>query len=64
MTERERQVLALMAEGRSNRALARDLSVTAKTIETHIASIFAKLDLHPEPDDHRRVLAVRAWMEP
>lgn len=64
LTERERQVLALMAEGRSNRALARDLSVTAKTVETHIASIFAKLDLLPEPDDHRRVLAVRAWMEP
>jgi DNA-binding NarL/FixJ family response regulator len=57
-------VLALMAEGRSNQAIARELHVTEKTIETHIANIFAKLDLFPEPDDHRRVLAVRAWMEP
>jgi len=64
LTVRERQVLSLMAEGRSNRAIARELIVTEKTIETHIASIFAKLDLLPEPDDHRRVLAVRAWMEP
>jgi DNA-binding NarL/FixJ family response regulator len=64
LTGRERQVLALMAEGRSNQAIARELHVTEKTIETHIANIFAKLDLFPEPDDHRRVLAVRAWMEP
>lgn len=64
LTGREREVLARMAEGRSNQAIARDLYVTEKTIETHIASIFAKLDLHPEPDDHRRVLAVRAWLEP
>jgi DNA-binding NarL/FixJ family response regulator len=64
LTERERQVLALMAEGRSNRAIARQLVLTEKTVETHIASIFAKLDLLPEPNDHRRVLAVRAWMEP
>jgi DNA-binding NarL/FixJ family response regulator len=62
LTERERDVLALMAEGRSNRALARQLAVSEKTVETHIASIFSKLDLLPEPDDHRRVLAVRAWM--
>ncbi len=62
LTEREREVLALMAEGRSNRAIARQLGVTEKTVETHIASIFSKLDLLPEPDDHRRVLAVRAWM--
>lgn len=64
LTGRERQVLALMAEGRSNRAVAHELNVTEKTMETHIASIFAKLDLLPEPDDHRRVLAVCAWMEP
>ena len=63
LTDRERDVLALMAEGRSNRALARLLNVTEKTIETHIATIFSKLDLLPEPDDHRRVLAVRAWMD-
>jgi DNA-binding NarL/FixJ family response regulator len=62
LTERERDVLALMAEGRSNRAIARRLSVSEKTVETHIANIFSKLDLLPEPDDHRRVLAVRAWM--
>jgi DNA-binding NarL/FixJ family response regulator len=62
LTERERDVLALMAEGRSNRAIARQLNVSEKTVETHIASIFSKLDLFPEPDDHRRVLAVRAWM--
>ena len=62
LTERERDVLALMAEGRSNRAIARRLTVTEKTVETHSASIFSKLDLLPEPDDHRRVLAVRAWL--
>jgi DNA-binding NarL/FixJ family response regulator len=62
LTERERDVLALMAEGRSNRAIARPLCVTEKTVETHIAAIFSKLDLLPEPDDHRRVLAVRAWL--
>ena len=64
LTERERQVLALMAEGRSNSAIARQLVLTEKTVETHIASILSKLDLRLEPDDHRRVLAVRAWMEP
>jgi DNA-binding NarL/FixJ family response regulator len=51
-----------MAEGRSNQAVARQLTVSEKTVETHIASIFSKLDLLPVPDDHRRVLAVRAWM--
>jgi DNA-binding NarL/FixJ family response regulator len=63
LTEREREVLASMAEGRSNRAIARQLFVAEKTLETHIASIFSKLGLLPEPDDHRRVLAVRAWMD-
>jgi DNA-binding NarL/FixJ family response regulator len=62
LTERERDVLASMAEGRSNQAIARLLGVSAKTVETHIAGIFSKLDLLPEPDDHRRVLAVRAWL--
>jgi len=62
LTDREQQVLSAMAEGRSNRAIARELVVTEKTVETHIASIFSKLDLIPEPDDHRRVLAVRAWI--
>lgn len=64
LTERERQVLALMAQGRSNAAMARGLVVTEKTVETHIASIFTKLDLRQEADDHRRVLAVLAWLEP
>lgn len=64
MTEREREVLALMAEGRSNLGIARELVLTEKTVESHIASIFHKLELLPEPDDHRRVLAVRAWLEP
>lgn len=62
LTDREREVLALMAEGRSNRAVARELVLTEKTVETHIASIFSKLGLLPEPDAHRRVLAVRAWL--
>lgn len=63
LTARECDVLAAMAEGRSNRAIALRLALTEKTIESHIASILTKLDLPPEPDDHRRVLAVRAWLE-
>jgi DNA-binding NarL/FixJ family response regulator len=63
LTEREREVLALMAEGRSNQAIAERLFVTGKTVEAHIASIFSKLDLLPAPDDHRRVLAVLAFLE-
>jgi DNA-binding NarL/FixJ family response regulator len=63
LSDREREVLALMAEGRSNRAIAGQLVLTEKTVETHIANIFSKLDLPPEPNDHRRVLAVRAWLE-
>lgn len=63
LTERERDVLALMAEGRSNAAIARALNVQDKTVESHVSSIFLRLQLPPEPDDHRRVLAVRAWLE-
>ncbi len=63
LSEREREVLALMAEGRSNSAIARTLVLTEKTVETHISNIFSKLELLQEPDDHRRVLAVRVWME-
>ncbi|MFF5263160.1 response regulator [Actinomadura viridis] len=58
LTPREREVLALMAEGRSNGAVARALVVSEAAVIKHVGSIFAKLDLHQTPDDHRRVLAV------
>ena len=62
LSEREREVLALMAQGLSNRAVADRLVIDLKTVETHIARILTKLDLHPTPDEHRRVLAVLAWL--
>ena len=62
LSERERAVLALMAEGRSNGAIATRLTVTEKTVEAHVASIFSKLGLEPAPADHRRVLAVLAYL--
>ena len=62
LTQREREILALMAEGRSNQAIASSLFLGIKTIETHIKSIFRKLDLTPTADDHRRVLAVLAYL--
>jgi DNA-binding NarL/FixJ family response regulator len=62
LTPREQEVLALMAEGRSNAAIARRLFVTEKAVAKHINSIFTKLDLPLGADDHRRVLAVLAWL--
>ena len=62
LTDRERKVLALMAQGRSNSALSTELCLSAKTIEAHVRSIFTKLDLPPAASDHRRVLAVLAFL--
>ncbi len=62
LTPRERDVLSLMAEGRTNPAIARSLVVTDKAVEKHVSNIFAKLDLPPAEDDHRRVLAVLQWV--
>jgi DNA-binding NarL/FixJ family response regulator len=63
LTPREREVLALMAEGRSNAAIAQRLFVTEKAVSKHAAGIFAKLDLALSDDDNRRVLAVLAYLE-
>jgi len=62
LTEREREVLGLMAEGRSNQAIGDRLAMATKTVEAHIANIFSKLELLPAADDHRRVLAVLAHL--
>jgi DNA-binding NarL/FixJ family response regulator len=62
LTAREREVLELMAEGRSNSAIAQRLFVTEKAVSKHSSSIFAKLDLAPSDDDNRRVLAVLAYL--
>ena len=62
LTAREREVLALMAEGRSNASIGATLHVTEKAVAKHINSIFAKLDLPLDDDDHRRVRAVLAWL--
>jgi DNA-binding NarL/FixJ family response regulator len=62
LTNREAEVLRLMAEGRTNEAIAQRLGVSAKTIETHIHNVFGKLHLEATPDDHRRVLAVLSYL--
>ena len=62
LTAREREVLALMAEGRSNQGIGERLFLSPKTVETHVHRIFRKLDLPPAPADHRRVLAVLAFL--
>lgn len=62
LTERERTVLALMAQGRSNSALSAELCLSSKTIEAHVRSIFMKLNLRADASDHRRVLAVLAFL--
>jgi DNA-binding NarL/FixJ family response regulator len=63
LTGREREVLGLMAEGRSNAAIAEALVVTERAVEKHVTSIFNKLDLTPTAEDHRRVLAVLAYLK-
>jgi DNA-binding NarL/FixJ family response regulator len=62
LTDREREVLALMAEGRSNQAICQRLYLSPKTVEAHVRSIFTHLDLAASADDHRRVLAVLAFL--
>ena len=62
LTPREREVLSLMAEGRSNTAIARTLVVSEAAVAKHIGSLLAKLDLPPDADDHRRVRAVLAYL--
>jgi DNA-binding NarL/FixJ family response regulator len=62
LTPREREVLELMAEGRSNNAIAEVMVVTERAVEKHVTSIFGKLGLAPAPEDHRRVLAVLAFL--
>jgi DNA-binding NarL/FixJ family response regulator len=62
LTPREREVLGLMAEGRSNRAVAELLVVTERAVEKHVTSIFGKLRLTASPEDHRRVLAVLTYL--
>jgi DNA-binding NarL/FixJ family response regulator len=63
LTPREREVLELMAEGRSNQAIGERLFITPRAVEKHITSIFGKLRLPPAPEDHRRVLAVLAFLD-
>jgi DNA-binding NarL/FixJ family response regulator len=63
LTTREREVLALMAQGHTNAAIARRLFLSQRTVETHIAGLMAKLGIEPDTDGHRRVLAVLAFLD-
>jgi DNA-binding NarL/FixJ family response regulator len=63
LTSREREVMGLMAQGRSNQGIADELVVTTAAIERHVTSIFSKLDLRQVPEDHRRVLAVLEFLK-
>ncbi len=62
LTEREREVIALLAEGRTNQAVGDSLGIATKTVETHVNAIFSKLALEPTEDDNRRVLAVLTYL--
>ncbi|HYQ13434.1 MAG TPA: response regulator transcription factor [Solirubrobacterales bacterium] len=62
LTDREREVLGLMAEGRTNRAIAGELYISERAVERHVTSIFNKLELAPTGEDHRRVLAVLTYL--
>ena len=62
LTPREREILALMAEGRSNQGISRALWLSPKTVETHIRGAFAKLGISEAPEDNRRVLAVLTYL--
>jgi len=62
LTSREREVLALMAEGHSNQGIAEALVISERAVEKHVTSIFAKLNLPPAREDHRRVLAVLTFL--
>ena len=62
LTDREREVLALMAEGQTNQRIAASLMISSKTVERHVGHIFTKLGLAESEDQHRRVLAVLAWL--
>jgi DNA-binding NarL/FixJ family response regulator len=63
LTEREREVLALMAEGRTNRAIAEELVITEHTVEKHVTNVMGKLQIPASADDHRRVLAVLTFLD-
>ena len=63
LTAREREVLELIAEGKSNRSIGERLAISVKTVEAQVATVFSKLGLEADPDDNRRVLAVLVYLE-